>query len=140
MRFGDYFLIPMEDGRSAVCQIIWLGNESKEQKFKKIFAFGVLSIGDSKEIPVGGSYLSFDDYRGGFIVIFTAIDKLKTGEWPILQSGEIDDFFKDFEFNMAGALYSRGQPVRVLSFKEYKNYLLMSVSGYALVEDYLQRH
>jgi hypothetical protein len=54
MKFGDYFLIPMDDGRFAICQIIWMGSESKDQKFKKIFAFGVLSIGEDKTVPEEG--------------------------------------------------------------------------------------
>ncbi|MFJ4068928.1 Imm26 family immunity protein [Pseudomonas sp. NPDC089996] len=141
MHNGDYFLIPMEDGRSAIGQIIWLGSESKEQKFKKVFAFGVLSVGDGKVIPEGEKFLSFENYRGVFTVIFTAFDKLKSGEWKVIRSGTFaDSSWGDFEFNMAGTLYRRGQVVRILDIDEYQNHLLMSVSGFALVERYLQQY
>jgi len=140
-RAGDYFLIPMEDGRFAISQIIWLGTESKEQKFKKVFAFCVLSIGYEKGLPEDFSYLWFKDHRGDFRVMFTAIDNLKSGGWPILGAGSINDAsLSDFEFNMAGTLYRRGQPVRMLSIEEYQGHLLMGVSGYALVERFLQQH
>jgi hypothetical protein len=46
----------------------------------------------------------------------------------------------DFEFNMAGTLYRRGSPVRVLAIEEYQNYILMGVSGFALIEKFLQQH
>jgi len=141
MQRGDYFLIPMEDGRFAVSQVIWLGNESTEQRFKKVLAFGVLLVSGEKDIPESRGYLSFNDHRGDFAVIFAAIDKLKTGEWPILQSGSITDSpLADFEFNMAGTLYRRGRPIRVLAIDEYQHYLLMGVSGYTLVERFLQQY
>jgi hypothetical protein len=73
--------------------------------------------------------------------MFTAVDKLKSGEWPILRGGNINDrSLMDFEFNMAGTLYRRGYPVRVLSIDEYQDHLLMGVSGYALVERFLQQY
>ncbi|MFJ4111525.1 Imm26 family immunity protein [Pseudomonas sp. NPDC089758] len=141
MQSGDYFLIPMEDGRFAVSQVIWMGIESKEQKFKKIFALGVLSIGREKTVPESTQYLSFKDHKESFAVIFTAVDNLKSGEWPILRPGSLcDSSWESFEFNMAGILYRRGEPVRLLSIDEYQNHLLMGVSGYALVERFLQQY
>ncbi|POG03943.1 hypothetical protein BGP82_22035 [Pseudomonas putida] len=141
MQAGDYFSIPMEDGRFAISQIIWLGAESKEQKFKKVFAFAVVSISSSEEMPEDARYLAFKDHRGSFTVIFTAVDKLTAGEWPILQHSVVSDSaLKDFEFNMAGTLYRRGSPVRILAIEEYQNHILMSVSGFALVENFLQQH
>lgn len=41
---------------------------------------------------------------------------------------------------MGGTLYKKGFPVRILEIDEYKEHLLMGVSGYALVENYLQQH
>ncbi|MET3052359.1 hypothetical protein ABXV19_11195 [Pseudomonas alkylphenolica] len=141
MKSGDYFAIPMDDGRFAISQIIWMGGESKDKKFKNVFAFGVLSVGESKTVPDGGGYLNFKDHKGEFFVVFTAVDKLKTGEWLILKDGKINDpYLIEFEFNVAGTLYRLGHPVRVLAIEEYQNYLLMSVSGYALVERFLHQH
>ncbi|KIY37542.1 hypothetical protein TZ03_27285 [Pseudomonas sp. 10-1B] len=141
MREGDYFAIPMEDGRSAVSQIIWLGSNSKDQKFKNIFAFSVLSVGNGRDVIGRSEYLQFEGYRGPFVVLFTAIDKLKSREWPTLKSGIIaGGSLKEFEFNMAGTLYRQGHPVRVLPIEEYQNYLVMAVSGYALVEKFLQQY
>ena len=73
MQAGDYFSIPMEDGRFAISQIIWLGSESKEQKFKKVFAFAVLSISSNEEVSEDTKYLVFKDHRGSFTVMFTAV-------------------------------------------------------------------
>ncbi|MFK3820563.1 Imm26 family immunity protein [Pseudomonas sp. NPDC089407] len=141
MQAGDIFYIPMEDGRFAISQVIWLGAESKEQKFKKIFAFAVLSIGNDQKIPEDQNYLVFSDHRGEFKVIFTAVDHLKAGEWPILQRGVVSDAsLRGLEFNMAGTLYRGGNPVRVLDIDEYQDHILMGVSGFALVERFLQQH
>ncbi|RYF57669.1 MAG: hypothetical protein EOO39_35165 [Cytophagaceae bacterium] len=141
MNSGDYFTIPMTDGRQAVCQAIWIGKDSSGQTFKKVFAFCVLSVGDEKGIPDEVSYLSFQNHRGTFEVIFTAVDKLLSGEWPVIGRGPIkDEKMVNFEFNMAGDLYLCGEPVRVLAIDEYKDYLSMAISGYVLVERYLNQH
>jgi hypothetical protein len=141
VRSGDYFTIPMAEGRQAVCQAIWVGRNSSGQTFKKVFAFCVLSVGDEKKIPKEASYLSFQNHRGTFEVIFTAVDKLISGEWPVIGSGPIkDQKMLNFEFNMAGDLYRCGEHVRVLAIEEYQDYLLMGVSGYVLVERYLTQH
>ena len=140
VRCGDYFFIPMKDDRFAVCQIIWMGSD-RGKKFKNIFAFGVLSVGIDKNITEGGGYLSFKDHKDVFHVLFTAVDKLKSGEWPVLGAGEISDpSLENFEFNMAGTLYRQGESVRVLPIEEYQNYLLLSVSGYELIERFLQQY
>lgn len=138
---GDYFIIPMPGGRSAVCQAIWIGKNCSGQTFKKIFAFCALSVGDNKEIPEKVEYLSFHDHKGTFKVIFTAIDKLLSGEWSIIGHGAVkDQQFVNLEFNMAGTLYACGEPVRKLAIEEYQDYLIMGVSGYVLVERYLEQH
>lgn len=31
---GDEFVIPMEDGRRAVAQIVWMGTDSADREFK----------------------------------------------------------------------------------------------------------
>ncbi|GKS08907.1 hypothetical protein PSTH1771_27845 [Pseudomonas syringae pv. theae] len=38
---GDYFTIPMVDGRNAICQVVWMGEESPEKNLQKfsLFAF-----------------------------------------------------------------------------------------------------
>lgn len=138
---GDYFTVPMAEGRQAVCQVIWIGKNNPGQKFKRVFAFCVLSVGSEKDIPEGVGYLSFQDYQGEFKVIFTAVDNLLSGEWPVIGNGPIrDQEMVDFEFNMAGTLYRSGEPVRVLAIEEYKDYLEMGISGYVLVERYLTQH
>lgn len=138
---GDYFTIPMTDGRQAVCQAIWIGKDSSGQTFKKVFAFCVLSVGDEKDIPDEVSYLSLQNHRGTFEVIFTAVHKLLSGEWPVIGRGPIkDEKMVNFEFNMAGDLYLCGEPVRVLAIDEYKDYLSMAISGYVLVERYLNQY
>ncbi|MEX6664256.1 Imm26 family immunity protein [Pseudomonas sp. W2-17] len=138
---GDYFTIPMSDGRQAICQAIWIGKNNSDPTFKRVFAFCVLSVGDKKHIPEEISYLSFQNHRGTFKVIFTAVDKLLSGEWPIIGSGPIkDQRLVNLEFNMAGDLYLCGEFVRKLSGEEYKNYLLMGVAGYVLVENYLNQY
>jgi hypothetical protein len=138
---GDYFTIPMSDGRQAICQVIWVGKDSSGQKFKRVFAFCVLSVGDDTNVPEKVSYLSFQDHMGAYKVIFTAVDKLISGEWPVIGGGPIaDQKMVNFEFNMAGNLYVCGEFVRVLPSEEYKNYLTMGISGYVLVDRLLSQH
>jgi hypothetical protein len=138
---GDYFTVPMSDGRQAICQAIWIGRNCPGQKFKRVFAFCVLSVGDEKGISEEVSYLSFQDYKGSFRVIFTAVDNLLSGEWPVVGNGPIrDEKLVSLEFHMAGTLYRSGEPVRVLAIEEYKDYLEMAVAGYVLVDRYLKQH
>ncbi|MBA1192477.1 hypothetical protein ACLUUI_20080 [Enterobacterales bacterium AW_CKDN230030176-1A_HGKHYDSX7] len=138
---GDYFSIPMKDGRFAIAQVLWLGTDSKDRKFRKIFAFAVRSIGNDLKVFEEKRYLSFRDYKGEFVVIFTSLENLVSGEWPRLQEGAVsDEAYHALEFNMAGTLYRKGFPLRPLEIDEYKDHLLMGVSGYALVESYLQQH
>ncbi|MBC3949128.1 hypothetical protein [Pseudomonas folii] len=138
---GDYFVIPMSDGRGAVCQAIWMGIESEEGKFKNVFAFCVVSVGTDQRLPDENKYLVFEEHCGPFTVIFTAVGKCLSGEWPWLGSGVLDEpDLVDFEFNMAGNLYRSGYPVRMLPIDEYRNHLDMGISGYALVERYLMQH
>ncbi|SEU11768.1 hypothetical protein [Pseudomonas graminis] len=138
---GDYFIIPMSDGRQAICQAVWIGKNSSGQTFKRVFAFCVLSVGNGKNIPEEVSYLSFQEYDGPFKVIFTAVDKLFSGEWPVIGSGPIvDQKMVNLEFHMAGDLYVCGEFVKVLPGEKYKDYLEMAVAGYVLVDRYLKQH
>ena len=57
---GDIFLIPTADGRFAVCQIVC----ALKGRFKKAFAFGVLSIQADKTIPQHDEFLKFKNSRG----------------------------------------------------------------------------
>ncbi|WP_123632819.1 MULTISPECIES: hypothetical protein [Pseudomonas syringae group] len=117
------------------------GRRKSRKKFKKIFAFCVLSVSLDKYIPKENEYLSFEDHKGMFKVIFTAVDKLLSGEWPILNAGNLKDpNMITFEFNMAGTLYRSGEPVRVLPIEEYRNHIAMAVSGYALVNDFINQY
>lgn len=138
---GDYFAIPVKDGRFAVAQILWLGTDGIGKKFRNIFAFAVKSVSNDFRVYEGKEYLRFKDYNGEFSVIFTSVESLVSGDWPRLQSGTIsDEKYKALEFNMAGTLYRKGFPVRALDISGYKDHLLMGVSGYALVDNYLQQH
>ncbi|WP_144936171.1 hypothetical protein [Pseudomonas alabamensis] len=138
---GDYFAIPMKDGRFAVAQILWLGTDSIGNKFRKIFAFAVKSVSNDFRVYEDKEYLRFKDWNGEFSVVFTSVESLVSGGWPRLQGGAIsDEKYKALEFNMAGTLYRKGFPVRILDINDYKDHLLMGVSGYALVENYLQQH
>lgn len=57
-------------------------------------------------MPEKVSYESFKDHRGDFKVIFTAVDKIKSGKWPVLHEGSVVDVsLSGLEFNMAGTLY-----------------------------------
>lgn len=105
------------------------------------FVFCVLSVGNGKNIPEEVSYLSFQEYDGPFKVIFTAVDKLSSGEWPVIGSGPIvDQKMVNLEFHMAGDLYVCGEFVKVLPGEKYKDYLEMAVAGFVLVDRYLKQH
>lgn len=84
-------------------------------------------------------YRTFKEHGGEFTVIFTAVKKLLTGEWVKLRSGTLSEAYQVLEFNIAGTLYRNGFPVRILALDEYRAYSLLSVSGYALVDRYLQQ-
>lgn len=141
IKAGDYFTVPLSDGRFALCQGIWNGVNSDKKKFKNIFAFCVLSVSDDKLPSDNGSYLEFEYNKKKFKVIFSALEKISSGEWQVVGSGLLEKReFKDFYFNMAGTLYCNGDPVGVLPLDEYQRYITLAVSGYALIDKFLMQY
>lgn len=138
---GDVFCIPMNDGRYAIAQVIWMSSGKSSAKFRNIFSFAVLSIQNDKEIPITNDYLVFNNYRGEFKEIFASKEKLMNGEWVLLKNDKLRDSHDDLRFfNNAGDLYFLGEHVRKLAVSEYKNYNIMSVAGYELIQQYLSQH
>jgi len=134
---GDIFLIPTADGRFAVCQIVC----ALKGRFKKAFAFGVLSIQADKSIPQHDEFLKFKNSRGMTNVIFAAVDSLKSGEWEIIGNIPLTEWKKELQiFHSAGHLYNGDEYVRMLDKSEYKQFNVMGVAGNELVQQYLAQH
>ncbi|MBO1109752.1 hypothetical protein J2R62_16360 [Plesiomonas shigelloides] len=138
---GDIFSIPMNDGRFAIAQVIWMPSGKPSAKFRNVFSFAVLSIQNDQEIPITNDYLVFNNYRGEFKVIFASKEKVLNGEWVFLKKGELSNAHDRLRFfNNAGDLYFLGEHVRKLSVSEYKEHHVMAVAGYELVQQYLSQY
>lgn len=78
---GDVFLIPMHDGRFAVCQVIC----ALRYRFKKAFSFGVMSIQRDETVSLeDGEFLVYSYGKRKSSVIFTSPKLLKDGTWSIV--------------------------------------------------------
>ena len=138
---GDVFSIPMNDGRFAIAQVIWMPSGESSAKFRNVFSFAVLSIQNNQEIPIVNDYLVFNNYRGDFKVIFTSKEKILNGEWVLLKRDELSHAHNNLRFfNNAGDLYFLDEHVRKLTVSEYKDYNIMAVAGYELVQQYLSQY
>ncbi|AIW42056.1 MULTISPECIES: immunity 26/phosphotriesterase HocA family protein [Paenibacillus] len=136
-REGDIFVIPMHDGRFAVCQVIC----ALYGRFKKAFSFGVLSIGQNQAYKGEKTYLPFTNYRGRFEVIFTATQNMTKGVWPIIDQRPLSEEQQQLKyFNCAGHLYCGDEYIRNLELEEYNQYTVMGVAGYELVQRYLAQY
>ncbi|ACX88194.1 conserved hypothetical protein [Pectobacterium parmentieri WPP163] len=138
---GNIFSIPMNDGRFAIAQVIWMPSGKLPTRFRNIFSFAVLSIQNDQEIPSVNDYLVFNNYRGDFKVIFTSKENILNGEWVLLKRDELSNIHDNLKyFNNAGDLYFLDEHVRKLAVSEYKDYNIMAVAGYELVQQYLSQY
>jgi hypothetical protein len=132
---GDIFVIPMSNGKYALCQIVF----APKQKFKQAIGFCILSI-QNKEVRDSGALtpLSFEKFGKEMKVIFTGNQNITKGLWKIIANADLTEDKKQLKiFNYAGGLYDGEEEIRRLSVAEYPNYTTMGVSGFELVDNVL---
>jgi len=135
---GDVFIIELSDGRFAVCQIVF----SSQGKFKKAFAFCVLSIQDGRDFNLDRiddfPPMTFQKFKKEVRVIFSGIQLIAKGEWPIIGNSDLsDDKLKMKVFNYAGGLFSGDEEIGRIPVSDYSKYTTMEVSGFDLVQKIL---
>jgi hypothetical protein len=131
---GDLFLIPMRDGRCAVCQVIC----ALKGRFKKAFSFGVIRLETGEPNLEDGDFLYYQFGNRRSCVIFTSPANLRNGTWQII--GHIPltpDKAEQQVFQCAGHLYRGDEYIRNLSLDEYSKYNTLGASGYELVQIHL---
>lgn len=135
---GDVFLIPVSSGGFAVCQIICAFRD----RFKRVFSFGVLTVtdDDSKVDLLDNKFLYFKNSRGAEKLIFTSVEYLKKGKWRIVGNIPLNaEKMKLKYFRNAGALYFDDEFLEMLEFPRYKEFNVLAVAGYELVNSYLEQ-
>ncbi|QOV70683.1 immunity 26/phosphotriesterase HocA family protein [Citrobacter sp. BDA59-3] len=133
---GDIFVIPISNGKYALCQIVF----APKQKFKQAIGFCILSIQNTDEFKDSGALtpLSFEKFGKGMKVIFTGNQNITKGLWKIIGHADLTEDKKQLKiFNYAGGLYDGEEEIRRLSVAEYPNYTTMGVSGFELVDNVL---
>ncbi|WP_175003159.1 Imm26 family immunity protein [Burkholderia lata] len=135
---GDVFIIELSDGRFAVCQIVF----SSQGKFKKAFAFCVLSIQDGRDFNLARiddfPPMAFRKFKKEVRVIFSGIKLIAKGEWPIIGNSDLsDDKLKMKIFNYAGGLFNGDEEIGRIPVSDYSKYTTMEVSGFDLVQKIL---
>ncbi|MGN7416088.1 immunity 26/phosphotriesterase HocA family protein [Paenibacillus sp. SAF-068] len=132
---GDVFLIPMKDGRFAICQVVC----ALKDRFKKAFSFGVMSIQrDETERLEDGDFLfySFGNRRSN--VIFTSPANIRNGMWKIVGNIPLTPEKEELRvFQCAGHLYCGDEYIRNLQIEEYSQYNTLGAAGYELVQIHL---
>ncbi|MGO4734518.1 immunity 26/phosphotriesterase HocA family protein [Paenibacillus sp. 2KB_22] len=132
---GDVFLIPMKDGRFAVCQVVC----ALKGRFKKAFSFGVMSIQRDETVRVeDGDFLfySFGNRRSN--VIFTSPANIRNGSWRIVGNTPLTPEKEELRvFQCAGHLYCGDEYIRNLPIEEYSQFNTLGVAGFELVQNHL---
>ncbi|EPN30066.1 hypothetical protein A244_39248 [Pseudomonas syringae pv. actinidiae ICMP 18807] len=135
---GDIFLLPSTSGKLVVCQIIC----AFKDRFKRVFSFGVLSVADNEgDVDlVDKEFLRFKNSRGMENVIFTSVDNLKNGKWKIVGNISLSSEKEKLKYYRdAGALYFEDEFLEMLEHSRYKEYNVLGVAGYDLIQSYVEQ-
>ncbi|WP_127538323.1 immunity 26/phosphotriesterase HocA family protein [Paenibacillus illinoisensis] len=132
---GDIFLIPMQDGRFAVCQIVC----ALRGRFKKAFSFGVMSIQRDETLSLEDrEFLVYSYMQRKSRVIFTSPAFLRDGTWRIIGNLPLTPAKKELQvFQCAGSLYDGDEFIRMIPPAEYSLYITLGAAGFELVQNYL---
>lgn len=134
---GDIFVIPMHDGRYAICQVIC----ALYDRFKQAFSFGVLAIQQDNNYHGEQKHLLFNNHRGEFSMIFTASKFIRNGTWTVIDYRPLSIEQEQLQyFSCSTHLYHNDDYVRLLEINELKNYPSLGVAGYELVQQYLAQY
>ncbi|MCH1925752.1 immunity 26/phosphotriesterase HocA family protein [Shewanella sp. C32] len=134
---GDIFVIPMNNEKFAICQIVC----AFKGRFKKAFSFGVIGIQSDSSMPNDSEFLTFKNSRGEFDIIFSSSENIKNGDWIIIGNIPITQKKEALKiYQSAGNLYRCDEHIRVLNKEEYKSFNVMGIAGYELVHQYLAQH
>lgn len=133
---GDIFVIPMRNGKFAICQIVFSPNE----KFQEIIGFCVLFIQNDKEFRNDGKLipLALIDMGNEIKVMFSGKQDLNKGLWEIIDHVDLnEDKEKLKTFNFAGGLYHGEEEISRIPVSEYQNYTSMEVFGFEVIDNVL---
>lgn len=131
---GDIFIIPMQDGRFAVCQVVC----ALKGRFKKAFSFGVIRLGADEPNVEDGDFLSYRFGNRQSNVIFTSPENLRNGTWKIVGHIPLTPDKEELQvFQCAGHLYRGDEYIRNLSKDEYGKFNTLGAAGYELVQIHL---
>lgn len=133
---GDIFVIPLSNGKYAICQIIF----APKGMFKKVISFCTLSIQDDEKFNNDGflTPIFVDVFGKKTQVIFTGNQNIRDGEWKIIGSVNLTEDKKKLKiFNYAGGVYNGEVEIKRIPVSEYHNYTAMGVLGFELVDNIL---
>ncbi len=135
-RPGDLFVIPMTDGRTALCQVVC----ALRGRVKQAFSFGVLAVrSGGSEAPIGESrYLPID--RAGRVssILFASAENMADGTWEIVDHRDLTPEQEELQyFAVSTHLYRGDEYVRALSVEEMKRYPVLQVAGDERVQQLL---
>lgn len=135
---GDIFMIPMQDGRFATCQVVC----ALKGRFKKAFSFGVIRFSsDLEDTSVeDGDFLSYRYGSRQSSVIFTSPANLRNGTWKLIGHIPLTPDKEELKvFECAGHLYRGDEYIRNLSQDEYGKFNTLGAAGYELVQIHLSK-
>ncbi|WP_342571807.1 immunity 26/phosphotriesterase HocA family protein [Paenibacillus sp. FSL R5-0749] len=132
---GDVFLIPMKDGRFAVCQVVC----ALKGRFKKAFSFGVMSIQRDETVSLeDGHFLFYSFGKRRTNIIFTSPANIRNGSWRIVGNTPLTPEKEKLKvFQCAGHLYCGDEYIRNLPIEEYSQFNTLGVAGFELVQNHL---
>ncbi len=73
-------------------------------------------------------------------VIFTSVDNLKNGKWKIVGNISLSSEKEKLKYYRdAGALYFEDEFLEMLEHSRYKEYNVLGVAGYDLIQSYVEQ-
>lgn len=132
---GDIFLLPMKDGRTAICQVVC----ALRGRFKKAFSFGVIRIQPDETADLrDGDFLPYSFGKRRSSVIFASPAYIRNGDWEIVGNIPLTPEKEQLKlFECAGHLYCGDEDIRHLQQEEYGKFNRLGVAGFELVQIHL---
>ena len=86
---GDIFVIPLSNGKYAICHIVFVPSK----KFKQAIGFCILSLQNTEELMDSGALtpLIFEKFGKEMKVIFTGNQNISKGVWKIIGYADLTE-------------------------------------------------
>lgn len=135
---GDIISIPLTNGKTAVCKIIF----APTGQLKQVIGCTVIDIQYNLNLEILNlqEYISIDSNPRNTNCFFTGNQFVKNGNWTVLGTSLLSEKEKTMQnFIYACQLYHNEELIRNANEEDYSKFPTLNVMGFALVDQILTR-